>query len=146
MTKISDEQLKQMATKHGPTVVVAVAAVAAVRLMMPTPAQPIVSTAKMTTPRTMAKRPAHQQIRDVARLVSCGDMVGSNGAHVDGDDSAGTIVLGPGASGGCTLLFGDSTRARSCSVVGGVVKKLTNSDLVIGDASPTVTYDCKIAK
>jgi hypothetical protein len=76
----------------------------------------------------------------VTRLVSCGD---SNQASVSGNDRAGSIVLGPGAAGACTLLFERAwTRQPVCVVTGGTIQALTLTDLVVNGADGAVTYKC----
>lgn len=133
------EQVK----KHGPLAAVGALAVFALLRPPETPSSPATSATITTAAGSAVPAQAAPQSDAVTRLVSCGDMRGSDAARVGGDDRHGSITLGPGAGGKCTLVFGARWTARpTCMVVGGRIAKLTATDLVIEGAKDVITYDC----
>ncbi len=139
---VNMDKMKALGQKHGPTLGIATAAVIAVKLMSSAPA----SAPPVAEPSRMAMKQAPIPVEKTpidgvpTRVVSCGN---SKVASVSGDDSSGTIKLGPGADGKCTMLFA-AIGSRACQVVGGEIKKLTKTDLVIENVvGGVVAYECK---
>lgn len=148
---MNTDQIKAQAKQHGPTAGIVAAGVIAVGLMMPSVPSSPATNAIVTTAAGSAVPPQHTTPHgEETRLVSCGEMRGATGARLEAatpniqpTDQHGSIRLGPGAKGHCTLVFAAPWTARpTCTVVGGRVAKLTDKDLVIEGAAELVTYDC----
>lgn len=129
--------------KHAPTAAIATVAVIAVKLMMPS--DPIASQiAASGAVVGVAETPKQAADEPPTRLVSCGDMrAGSSAvATVVGDDKRGTVTLGDGANGNCTVLFSHRLSGKGCTIVGGRLAKFTVTDLVVTGAADRFTYAC----
>lgn len=126
--------------KHAPLAGVGVAAVIASRLLTPAP-EPFAS---VTIGGQVTHAKVHRAAAMRTHLISCGNPAILAIESDEPEMSEGTITLGPGAGGKCTLLFATQT-PRVCAIVGGTLKTLTSSDLVIDGAGNVVTYQCSEA-
>ena len=133
----------ELAKQHGPGVAVGTLALA-VALASGGSTTEVVRVAQTGAPYTAPEQPHPSLPIGAVSLVSCGEMRGADGARVDGDSHTGTIRLGPGAAGKCTLVFERAMPPGArCAVDGAQVVQLRGTDLVIDGAASVVAYRCE---
>lgn len=129
-----------LAKQHGPGVAVGTLALAVALASGGSTSIETVRVAQTGSAHMAPEQPRSTMPAVGVSLVTCGDM--RKGARVDGDSHGGTIHLGPGAGGKCTLVLDRELKA-SCSVDGAKSARIVGTDLVIEGAADIVTYRCE---